>query len=301
MNPISWRGVFPAVTTQFRADFSLDLPATLQHVDTLLAEGVHGLIMLGTVGENCSLEPTEKFDLLSLVVQHVAGRVPVLSGVAEYTTALACRFSARAAALKVDGLMVLPGMVYKSDARGNDRPLSGRGPGQPAADFVLQQPRVLRRRHHSPDVRRPWPTNRHSWPSKNPARTCAGSRICAMWSAIATGCSVASTTCSWRACFWAPRAGSPAWSMPSRPRTAVCGTWPRARRWEEARALYAWYTPLLHLDTRVKLVQCIKLAMAEVKLGSETVRPPRLPLAGSEREEVLAIIRESLRTRPKIN
>jgi 4-hydroxy-tetrahydrodipicolinate synthase len=71
-------------------------------------------------------------------------------------------------------------------------------------------------------------------------------------------------------------------------------------QWEAARELYRWYMPLLHLDTRIKLVQCIKLAMAEVGLGSETVRPPRLSLAGAEREEVLTIIRQALATRPVI-
>jgi 4-hydroxy-tetrahydrodipicolinate synthase len=69
-------------------------------------------------------------------------------------------------------------------------------------------------------------------------------------------------------------------------------------RWDEARRLYRWFTPLLHLDTHTKLVQCIKLAMAERQLGSETVRAPRLPLSGRERAEVQAIIRTALNQRP---
>ena len=69
-------------------------------------------------------------------------------------------------------------------------------------------------------------------------------------------------------------------------------------RWEEARELYRWYTPLLHLDTKVKLVQYIKLAMAECGLGSEMVRAPKLPLVGAEREEILGIIRRAIATRP---
>src|SRR5581483_11677603 len=114
---ITWRGVFPAVTTQFRADQSLDLEATCRHVDRLIQSGVHGLIMIGTVGENCSLEYAEKLEVLKATVRHVGGRVPVLSGVAECTTALACRFAADAKKAGVDGLMVLPAMVYKSDPR----------------------------------------------------------------------------------------------------------------------------------------------------------------------------------------
>jgi 4-hydroxy-tetrahydrodipicolinate synthase len=71
-------------------------------------------------------------------------------------------------------------------------------------------------------------------------------------------------------------------------------------RWEEARALYRWYTPLLHLDTKIKLVQYIKLCMAEVGLGSEVTRAPRLSIEGAEREEVLGIIRHALATRPTL-
>jgi 4-hydroxy-tetrahydrodipicolinate synthase len=69
---------------------------------------------------------------------------------------------------------------------------------------------------------------------------------------------------------------------------------------ERARELYRWYTPLLHLDTRMKLVQCIKLAVQECGLGSEMVRRPRLPLAGDEREEVLSIIRSAMASRPEL-
>ena len=95
----------------------LDIPATLAHVDRLIDAGLHGLIMLGTVGENCSLEYAEKLEILRATVDHVGGRVPVLSGVAEYTTQLACRFASDAEKIGVDGLMVLPALVYKSDPR----------------------------------------------------------------------------------------------------------------------------------------------------------------------------------------
>src|SRR5205814_7090621 len=69
-------------------------------------------------------------------------------------------------------------------------------------------------------------------------------------------------------------------------------------RYEEALKVYRWYTPLLHLDTHVKLVQYIKLAAAECGHGSEMVRAPRLPLTGTEREEALTIIQRALRPRP---
>jgi len=69
-------------------------------------------------------------------------------------------------------------------------------------------------------------------------------------------------------------------------------------KYEDALHVYRWFTPLLHLDTHPKLVQYIKLAMGETGLGSETVRAPRLPLVGQEREEILTIIRQAIKTRP---
>ena len=98
---ISWRGVFPAVCTQFHDDYSLNVPGTLAHVDAMLDAGVHGLVMMGSVGENTALEAQEKKELFKAVVAHVRKRVPVLTGVAEYTTAEACRWAADAARLGV--------------------------------------------------------------------------------------------------------------------------------------------------------------------------------------------------------
>ncbi len=114
---VSWQGVFPAATTQFNDDESLNINATMRHLDIMIENGIHGLVMLGTVGENCSLEYHEKLEFLKATVAHVADRVPVLTGVAEYTTSLACQFANDAASAGVDGLMVLPAMDYNSDRR----------------------------------------------------------------------------------------------------------------------------------------------------------------------------------------
>jgi 4-hydroxy-tetrahydrodipicolinate synthase len=74
----------------------------------------------------------------------------------------------------------------------------------------------------------------------------------------------------------------------------------REEKYEEALRVYRWYTPLLHLDTHIKLVQYIKLAVAECGYGSEMVRAPRLPLAGPERAQVLTTIREAIATKPTL-
>ena len=100
---VHWQGVFPAATTQFFSDQALDLRSTMAHLDRMIEAGIHGMIMLGTVGENCSLEYGEKLEVLKATVGHVAGRVPVLTGVAECTTALACRFALQIQADRVLG------------------------------------------------------------------------------------------------------------------------------------------------------------------------------------------------------
>src|SRR3954471_23221384 len=114
---VSWRGVFPALTTQFHDDQSLDIAATARHLEAMLDAGIHGVVLLGTVGENTALEYHEKLTVVREMLAVVRGRVPVLTGVAEYTTALGCRYARDVEKLGIDGLMVLPGMVYKSDER----------------------------------------------------------------------------------------------------------------------------------------------------------------------------------------
>jgi 4-hydroxy-tetrahydrodipicolinate synthase len=293
---ISWHGVFPAVTTLFHNDQSLDIPGTLRHVDRLLTSGVHGVIMLGTVGENCSLEPGEKRELLAATVEHIAGRVPVLAGVAEYTTSLACRWASEAARLKADGLMVLPPMVYKGDAREtlahframaraselpilcyNNPPAYGTDITPEMFVELADQPTLVAIKESSENVRR-----------ITDIVNLLGDRyvlFCGVDDLVLE--SVLLGAVGWVSglvnAF--PEENRRLWDAA----TAGC--------WSEARDIYRWYTPLLHLDTHPKLVQYIKLAMAERGFGPETVRAPRLPLVGEERERVLGIIRQAIATR----
>src|SRR2546421_11407896 len=114
---ISWSGVFPAVTTQLTEDQSVSLDATARHVEVLLESGVSGLVMLGSLGENVALKPEEKRRLMASTIRQVGGRVPVLSGVAETTTAGAVGYVMDMEKLGADGVMVMPAMGYRSDPR----------------------------------------------------------------------------------------------------------------------------------------------------------------------------------------
>ena len=107
-----WSGVFPAVTTQFDAALALDLPATQRVQAALLKDGVHGLVLMGTVGEGNSLRAMEKRSVLKGAVEVSAGKVPVIAGVSEFTTDIAVEFVRDAERLGADGFMLLPSMVY---------------------------------------------------------------------------------------------------------------------------------------------------------------------------------------------
>jgi len=109
-----WGGVFPAVTTQFREDFSLDIDATGRVMEGLIRDGVSGLVVCGTVGENCSLEKGEKIAVMEAAKAVARGRVPVVSGIAEFTSAFAIDMAKQAARIGLDGVMVMPALVYSS-------------------------------------------------------------------------------------------------------------------------------------------------------------------------------------------
>jgi len=294
---ISWRGVFPAVTTQFHSDQSLDISGTTRHIEKLLKAGVHGIIMLGTVGENCSLEYSEKLEVLKSAVRQVAGRVPVLTGVAECSTALACRFATDAQKAGADGLMVLPAMVYKSDpretiyhfrtvAKATDLPiLCYNNPVSYGVDITPSMFADLGDEKHFVAVKESSENVRRITDLKNQC----GDRyllFCGVDDLVLE--SVLLGAVGWVSglvnAF--PEENRLLWDL------ATGG------KYEEAVKVYRWYTPVLHLDTHPKLVQYIKLAMAETGLGSEMVRAPRLPLTGKEREEILAVIRRAIETRP---
>src|SRR5271165_426559 len=291
---VQWRGVFPAATTQFHRDQAIDIKATLAHLDTMLDAGIHGLIMLGTVGENCSLEYSEKLELLKATVAHVAGRVPVLSGVAECTTALACRFARDAQRIGVVGLMVLPAMVYKSDQRetlthfrtvaaASDLPIMVyNNPVSYQVDItpemfaeLADEPKFVAIKESSENVRR-----------ITDLKNICGNRytlFCGVDDLVLESLLLGAEGWISGLVNAFPAENRLLWDL------ATSG------RWDEALRVYRWYTPLLHLDTHIKLV------LQECGYGSERVRAPRLPLIGEERERILAIIRRGIATRPKIS
>jgi 1-pyrroline-4-hydroxy-2-carboxylate deaminase len=299
MNKPYWRGVFPAVTTQLKQDQSLDLDATVSHLAALTESGVTGVIMLGSLGENQSLDREEKRRVVEAAVKAVNGRVPVLSGVAENSTAAACRYVRDCEKLGASGFMLMPAMVYKGDPRENmahfrtvaratglpimiyNNPISYGNDITPALFAELADtPNFVALKESSGDTRRI--TDLHNTVGGRYAIFTGVDDLALEASILGIDGWVAGVGLAF------PRENQYFWELT------------RRGEWDKAREIYRWFTPLLHLDTHPKFVQYIKLATQECGLGAEWVRAPRLPLMGEERERILKIIHQGIATRPKL-
>ena len=292
-----WTGVLPAATTEFESDGSLARKATAKHLELMMDAGIHGVVMLGTVGENTSLEYEEKLEVVRIAVETCGGRIPVLAGVAEYTTELACRFARDVERVGLDGLMVLPAMVYKSDPRETMTHFRkvARATGLPIMCYnnpvsygvditpemfaqMADEPNLVAIKESSEDVRR-----------ITDLKNVTGDRYVLLEGVDDLALEA----------FVLGAAGWVSGLVNSFPREAVM-LWELAGagQFDEAVRLYRWFTPLLHLDTKPKLVQYIKFVNAMAGTGAEHVRAPRLMLEGAERQAIADIVREALENRP---
>lgn len=294
---IRWTGVFPAVTTQFRQDQSLDLPATARHLEAVVASGVSGLVVCGSLGENQSMDPDEKRQVVANAVKVAAGRVPVVAGVAETSTVAAVRYVRDCAKLGAAGFMVMPPMVYRPDpaeAAGYFRAVAA------ATDlpWMLYNNPIGYTTDVPPDRLSEYAdigTLRAIKESSGDPRRVTEIRL-ALGDRLAIFAGVDDLILESSILGidgWVAGSGI---AFPTENQRIWDLT--RAGKWDEARKLYQWSAPLMKLDTHVKFVQYIKLLVQEAGLGAEWVREPRRPLVGAERERVLGVIRRGLDTRP---
>lgn len=293
----TWQGVYPAATTQFKSDLSIDIADTQRVVDNLIKDGVHGIIAMGTVGENNSLDGDEKRTLLRALVEVVAGRVPVVTGVSEFDTRRAVAYAKDAQRAGADGLMVLPAMVYvpteeeltmhfRTVAQSTDLPimLYNNPPAYRVniTSNVLQAlsdvPNIVAIKESAPDPRR-----------FTDLINAFGDRF----KLLAGLDDVAFEGFLLGAVGWVSGLTN-AFPQESNMLVQAIGRGDL----NLARAIYRWFMPLLHLDAEHDLVQSIKLAEQIMGRGSERVRPPRLPLSGARRKEVTAMVERAAATRP---
>ena len=288
-----WQGVFPAVTTKLNQDGSIDIEATQASIDRLIANGVSGIIVLPMLGENASLQPQEREAVIRAAKDVVAGRVPLLSGLAEISTANAIAAARKYQDFGAEGLMVFPSLGYKTDPRetaewykaianASDLPIMIYN--NPVAYGVDVTPAILKVladcrtivavKEETGDVRR------------------VTDMIIDLGDRFDIFCGVDDQIVESMAL------GATGWV------SGMTNAWPKqcvrifnlcaAGDFASARDLYRIMTPSFHLDTHVKLVQYIKMAEHLVYGAPEWTRAPRLPLVGEERARVTAIIEAAI-------
>ncbi|HWN93559.1 MAG TPA: dihydrodipicolinate synthase family protein [Methylomirabilota bacterium] len=294
-----WQGVFPAITTQMHKDGSLNLDATAAHAEALIKSGVSGMIFLGSLGENQPMTGEEKRRVMTAMIEAVNGRIPVLSGVAETSTAEAIHYTRDMEKLGADGVMLMPAMLYKGDA---DETLAhfrtvAKSTGLPIMIYnnpisyanditpelfakLANQRNFVALKESSGDVRRI--TDLHNTVGDRYAIFTGVDNLALEASILGIDGWVAGSGIAF------PAENQYFWELT------------RRGEWDKAREIYRWFTPLLHLDVSTKFVQYIKLAVQECGLGKEWVRAPRLVLKGEERKRVLKIIHDGISKRPKI-
>jgi 4-hydroxy-tetrahydrodipicolinate synthase len=294
---ISWSGVFPAVTTQFKSNFDLDIDATRKVLGNLIEDGVSGLIVCGTVGENTSLTRAEKIAVMEAAKDVAKGRVPVICGVAEFTTQSAAEVAKEAARVGLDGVMVMPALVYSSKPHETAEHFRTVSKATDLPVMIYNNPPIYKNdvtpeilvsladcetvvcfKDSSGDTKR-----------FTDVKNMAGDRFVLFAGLDDTVVeSVMLGAVGWISgmsnAF--PKEGETLFRLA------------KAGRYAEALALYAWFMPLLHLDARPDLVQCIKLCEELMGRGSALTRPPRLALSESEQTYVRKIMDEALSNRP---
>jgi 4-hydroxy-tetrahydrodipicolinate synthase len=296
---IGWEGVFPAVTTQFREDFSLDLDATGRVMDALIRDGVSGLIVCGTVGENTSLTRSEKVAIMEVAKDVARGRVPVIAGIAEFTTPFAIETAREAERVGIDGIMVMPALVYSSKPHETAAHFRGVATGIDLPVMLYNNPPIYKN-DVTPDILASLADVENVVCFKDSSgdtrrfidtRNMVGDRF-VLFAGLDD---VVVESVMVGAVGWVsgmsnafPREGETLFRLA------------RAGRYAEAMPLYEWFMPLLHLDARPDLVQCIKLCEFIMGRGTYLTRPPRLALDDPERADIEAIMAKALAARPDL-
>lgn len=296
---IQWNGVMPAVTTKFTADDKLDFNMFEVNMKAQLDAGVSGIILGGTLGEASTLLEEEKRELVKHTVALTENKVPVIMNIAEQSTKAAILAANKAEQDGAKGLMMLPPMRYKASdfetvtfysevAKNTSLPIMVyNNPIDYKIDVTLDMFEELLKFDNIQAV-------------KESTRDI--SNVTRMINRFGDRLKILSgvDTLALESLFM----GSDGWvsglvcAFPEE--TVAIYKLAKAGRFDEALKIYRWFLPLLELDINSFLVQNIKLAEVATGIGSEYVRAPRLPLQGAERERVLAIIAEGLRTRPTL-
>lgn len=294
MQQRDWTGVFPAITTPFHDDFSIDYASLENHALWLIENGCVGIVALGSLGESQTLSSNEKVQILETLRQALPAGTLLIAGIAGLSTPDCVSLAQRAAAAGCDGLMVLPAYVYKGDWRETQAHYSA-VIGATKLSCMLYNNPIAYGVDVSPDQLAELAgvhANLHAVKeSSGEVRrvTHVRARLGDRLNIMAGMDDMILESIPMGAVGWIAGLANayPAESV----RVFELG---RDGRMDEARTLYEWFLPLLRMDTVPKFVQLIKLVQAETGHGRAVVRPPRKELIGAEREAALEIIRRAI-------
>ncbi len=295
-----WRGIFPAVTTKFKANEELDHAEMEKHFAFQIDAGVHGLVTCGSLGEASTLSFEEKLEVTGVAIKVANKRVPVLANVSETRTANALRFVEQAAKLGVQGFMVMPSVLYAADAREAKDNLRAIADAAQLPIMVYNNPVTYKVDLTPEDFQ---DLSDCKWITAIKESTDNIRRVTDLRNAVGDRYQIFMGVDDLSFEGLAVGAdGLLAGLVVAFPReTVALYNLMQAKRYDEALALYRWFMPLMHLDVSTKLVQNLKLVETLVGVGNENVRRPRQPLVGAERERVTAILQKALATRPDVS
>ena len=290
---MAWNGVFPATTTKLKPDGSVDINSTQAGLDRLITSGVSGVIVLPMLGENASLTQSERDRVVTAAKEVVAGRVPLLSGLAQLSTDDAVQAAKNYQRLGAEGMMVFPSLAYRTDRRetiawykaiaaASDLPIMiYNNPIAYRVDVDVETlkslsdiAKIVAIKEETGDIRR-----------VTDLFNAFGNRydiFCGVDDLLLESVAL----------------GAVGWV------SGMTNAWPlecvklfnlsKGGKFAEALRLYRILTPAFHLDTDVKLVQYIKLAEHLTYGASLAVRAPRLPVEGAELAHAEAVIRKTI-------
>ncbi len=293
-----FKGVLPAVTTKFTPDNGLDFAEMERCFALQLSAGVHGLIIGGSLGEGPMLTPNERLEIAKFA-RTLCGKKPVILTINEADTITATTRAKEAAKAGVDGLMVVPSLVYKTnhvETVANLRAIAQ------AADLpvMIYSNRVAYRVDVTPEIMMDLADDKRFQAIKESSdeirRTTEIINICGSRYNILTGVdNLAAEALMMGAVGWV------AGLVVAFPReTMAVYNYIMNGQYDRALQIYRWFRPLLDLDVSSYLVQNIKLVEAMAIDSNERVRLPRMPLMGGERERAVNIIKRALETRPTL-
>lgn len=295
-----WKGVYPAITTKFNEDGSVDYDLFNKNIEYQIESGIHGLVLAGSLGETSTLSTEEKLDLLSKTREFVGGRIPIVLNIAEQATREAIYQAEMAEKLGAEGLMLLPPMRYKSDDRETVTYFKDIAHACSLPIMIYNNP-VDYKIFVNPDMFEELSGMDNINAVKESSRDTTNitrmiNRFGDRFKILCGVDTIAVESLVMGADGWV--AGLVA-AFPAE--TVKLYNLVKENKIAEALTLFRWFLPLLELDIHPKLVQYIKLAETKTGLGSEFVRPPRLPLVGEERNRIENIIDAALKVRPKLD